>query len=141
MDLADRPEFMLDLIERFTQIHEGILQQYEELGVFDFNPDSLHETAILTNDLPKNDYIKGESLKAKHVWGRGAAQIFGSVSKTMHDKFEIEFQKRTIGKCGLVYYGCCEPLDTKIDIVEKIPNLRKISITPWADIKNAVFIT
>ena len=33
--------------------------------------------------------------------------------------------------------GCCEPLDRKIDILEKIPNLRKISITPWADVDNA----
>ena len=36
-----------------------------------------------------------------------------------------------------MYYGCCEPLDRKIDIVRKLPNLRKISITPWADVKRA----
>ena len=33
--------------------------------------------------------------------------------------------------------GCCEPLDRKMDIVEKIPNLRKVSITPWADVNVA----
>lgn len=55
----------------------------------------------------------------------------------MHEEFDIEYMKRTIGSCGLVYYGCCEPLDKKIDIVEKIPNLRKISITPWADVNIA----
>jgi hypothetical protein len=38
---------------------------------------------------------------------------------------------------GLNYYGCCEQLDEKIDMLEKIPNLRKISISPWADIANA----
>lgn len=41
---------------------------------------------------------------------------------------------------GLVYYGCCEPLDKKIDLIEKLPHLRKISITPWADIDNAAEI-
>lgn len=35
---------------------------------------------------------------------------------------------------GLVYYGCCEALDRKIDILRQIPHLRKISIFPWADI-------
>ena len=33
--------------------------------------------------------------------------------------------------------GSCEPLDNKIEIVKKIPNLRKISITPWANINRA----
>ena len=37
----------------------------------------------------------------------------------------------------MVYYGCCEPLDNKIDILRKMKNLRKISITPWADINVA----
>ncbi|WP_010168672.1 hypothetical protein [Candidatus Epulonipiscium viviparus] len=94
-------------------------------------------TSPYTDDLPAKDYVPGEPLKRKDVWGRGAAQIFGSVGKDMHDEYDIEFMKRTVGKCGLVYYGCCEPLDKKVDIVEKIPNLRKISITPWADVENA----
>ena len=41
---------------------------------------------------------------------------------------------------GLVYYGCCEPLDKKIDIVEKLPHLRKIGVTPWADVDAAAEI-
>lgn len=68
------------------------------------------------------------------MWGRGAAQIFASVSKHMHKEFDIEYMKKTVGQCKLVYYGCCEPLDKKMDIVEKIPNLRKVSITPWANV-------
>ena len=62
------------------------------------------------------------------------AQILGSVSREMHEEFDINYMKELMKPFGLVYYGCCEPLDKKIDIVEKIPNLRKISITPWADI-------
>lgn len=137
MDMIDRPEFMLDLIERFTQIKEGVIDQYEKLGLLDYDPISIHHTSPYTDDLPAKDYVPGEPLKRKDVWGRGAAQIFGSVGKDMHDEYDIEFMKRTVGKCGLVYYGCCEPLDKKVDIVEKIPNLRKISITPWADVENA----
>ena len=37
----------------------------------------------------------------------------------------------------MIYYGCCEPLDKKIDILKKIKNLRKVSITPWANINLA----
>ena len=65
------------------------------------------------------------------------AQIFASVSKAMHEEFDIAYMKKVMEPFGLFNYGCCEPLDKKIDIVEQLPHLRKISITPWADIDNA----
>jgi len=45
----------------------------------------------------------------------------------------IDYAVQWYEKFGLVYYGCCEPLDGKIDIVREIPNLRKISMSPWVD--------
>ena len=132
IDLVERPEFSHALTERVTCIKESIIRQYEELGLFEDDPDTLHCTPILTNDLPKPE--EGQKMNRKNVWGRGTAQIFASVSKAMHEEFDIDYMQRTIGTCGLSYYGCCEPLDKKIDIVEKLPNLRKVSITPWADV-------
>lgn len=132
-DLADRPEFMHKIVQKLTDIKLSYLDQVEALDLFDNNPYSLHCTPIHTKDLPSKDY-DGVKLTRKDIWGRGVAQIFASVSKQMHDEFDIEYMKKTVGQCGLVYYGCCEPLDKKMDIVEKIPNLRKISITPWANV-------
>lgn len=137
IDLIERPEFMHQVTERLTQIKLSEMAQYEALGLLDEDPQSLHCTPILTKDLPQKESAYQEKRTRKDVWGRGTAQIFASVSKEMHEEFDIEYMKETIGQCGLVYYGCCEPLDKKIDIVEKIPNLRKISITPWADVEVA----
>ncbi len=137
IDLVDRPEFSHRLVDRLTEIKEGVFRQYEELGLYDDAPHSLHCTPILTQSLPSRDLKPGENLTRKDIWGRGTAQIFASVGKDTHEEYDIEYMKRTIGQCGLSYYGCCEPLDKKIDIVEKLPNLRKISITPWADVNIA----
>lgn len=133
MDLADRPEFMHQIVSRLTDIWISMLEQYESLDLFDSIPFSLHCTPIHTSDLPGKSF-DGIKLTRRNIWGRGAAQIFASVSKAMHEEFDIEYMIKTIGQCGLSYYGCCEPLDKKIDIVEKIPNLRKISVTPWANV-------
>ena len=62
------------------------------------------------------------------------AQIFASVSKDMHEEFDINYMKKLMEPFGATYYGCCEPLDKKMDIVEKLPHLGKVSITPWADV-------
>lgn len=139
MDLIERPEFSHQLVAKLTEIKVAELAQYEELGLFESDPFSLHCTPILTSDLPGKDF-DGVNMTRKDIWGRGTAQIFASVSKAMHEEFDIEYMKQTIGQCGLVYYGCCEPLDKKIDIVEKIPNLRKIGVTPWADVDLATQI-
>ncbi len=133
VDLADRPEFMHQIISRLTEIKLSEMDQYEVLDLFDNNSFDLHCTPIHTSALPGEGF-DGLKHTRRNIWGRGAAQIFASVSKPMHDEFDIAYMIKVIGQCGLAYYGCCEPLDKKIDIVEKIPNLRKISITPWANV-------
>ncbi len=148
MDLIDRPEHSHKIMRKLTDVYVSRLEQYEALNLFESQPYLLHCTPILTDDLrhsPFNDSTSISSnndrpLTRKDVWGRGAAQILASVSKDMRDEFDITYMQETIGQCGLAYYGCCEPLDTMIDIVEKLPNLRKISITPWADVNNAAEI-
>jgi len=135
-DFIDRPEFMHKLIGRFTDVFLDKVRQYNELGLFDGDQYQLHGTAAQTNDLPHN-YNHATS---KDMWGRGLAQIFASFSPDMHDEFDIQYMIKAMEPFGLCYYGCCEPLDKKIHILKKIPNLRKISITPWADINNAAEI-
>jgi hypothetical protein len=51
----------------------------------------------------------------------------------MHKEFELAYAHDWYARFGLVYYGCCEPLHKKIDIIREIPNLRKISMSPWVD--------
>ena len=132
VDLIDEPEHSHNIVSKIFACEESRLQQMEDLDLFELNQYSLHCTAALCSDLAK-DYDGGKVLR-KHIWGRGMAQIFASVSKDMHEEFDIDYMKKLLGKFGLSYYGCCEPLDTKMDIVEKIPNLRKVSITPWANV-------
>ncbi len=136
IDLVDRPEFMHKIVKKLAEISLSKLEQYEAQGLLDAFPTSLHCTPAVTSDLPGKDF-NGEKVTRRNIWGRGHAQIFGHVSREMHDEFDISYMIQVLGQCGLVYYGCCEPLDKKIGIVEKIPNLRKISITPWADVNVA----
>ena len=32
-----------------------------------------------------------------------------------------------------MYYGCCEPVHTRIHILERLPHLARVSVSPWAD--------
>jgi len=136
LDLALRPDFMHRTAQRFLEIGAAIFRQYEDLQVLDTRPVLLHCTPACTRELPAADFAG--RVRQKDVWGRCAAQIFGAVSPAMHDEFDLAYNQKLFGGCGLLYYGCCEPMDGKIDILrQRFPNLRKISITPWADPERA----
>lgn len=132
MDLAMRPEFMHETVRRFAEITEAIFRQHVELDLLEPRPLLVHCTPALSRELPAAGYAG--RARPKDVWGRCAAQIFGSVSPDMHDEFDLAYNEKLFGECGHVYYGCCEPMDRKIDLLRRrFRNLRKISITPWAD--------
>ena len=132
LDLAMRPEFMHKIATKFMEIAKATVDQYLALGLLETNPVLLHCTPACTDELPAADF--SGTVRLKDVWGRCAAQIFAAVSPEMHDEFDLVYNQKLFGNCGLLYYGCCEPMDSKIDILcNRFPNLRKISITPWAN--------
>lgn len=132
IDLIDRPEHTHSIVSKIYECETARLKQMEDLDLLELEPYSLHCTASLCSDLSKS-YDGGKVMRS-HIWGRGMAQIFSSVSPEMHEEFDINYMAKFMEAFGLNYYGCCEPLDTKMHIVEKLPNLRKVSITPWANV-------
>jgi len=130
--LYDEPEFMHAFLRKYTDIHLALLDVYERENLIEPYQPVIHCTPGLTDELPGD--IPGGRVTRKNIWGRGTAQIFASVSPAMHDEFDIQYEREYFAGFGLVYYGCCEPLHDKMDIVKKLPNLRKISVTPWADV-------
>jgi hypothetical protein len=87
--------------------------------------------------LPQPDYDPAH-VRAKDLWGSGAAQIFSDVSPRMHWEFSLQYELRWMSRFGLTYYGCCDPLHRKMGILEKVPNLRKVSMSPWVNLDEAV---
>ena len=67
------------------------------------------------------------------MWMFGLAQMFSTVSPDMFREFEVDYASRICERFGLVYYGCCDPLDDRMTEVRQIPNVRKVSMSPWAN--------
>ncbi|MGL4736663.1 MAG: hypothetical protein ACRCW2_04320 [Cellulosilyticaceae bacterium] len=136
LDMMDRPEFIHAIMEKLTQIELDILTQYEQLGLLDPQSPTVHCSGTFTTEMTRHAQ-QDVPATAKDCWAYGMGQIFSSCSPAMHDEFEIAYAKRYYERCGLVYYGCCEPLHQKIDIIRKLPHVRKISMSPWADVEVA----
>ena len=55
----------------------------------------------------------------------------------MHDEFDIQYSIPLASRCAYTYYSCCEPLHDRIDKLKQYPNLRKVGVSPWADIEKS----
>ena len=136
LDMIDRPSFMHQIIGRLTDAHLSMLDQLEAKGLLGSGQDTIHCTGAFTDELPAPG-SDPRSSRAKDLWTAGMAQIFATVSPAMHKEFEIDYAAQWYGRFGLGYYGCCEPLDDKVDIIRGLPNVRKISMSPWVDVEKA----
>ena len=129
--LIDRPEYIHEMVRRVVAHYLSLLDQMEELGLLCGDEPLIHCTGAFTDELPGKDG-DGSRVLCRDVWMFGLAQMFATVSPEMFDEFEIQPNLPIFERFGLVYYGCCDPLDGKMKQVKKIPHLRKVSVSPWA---------
>jgi hypothetical protein len=140
VDLVLRPQMVHDIMARLVEAYLSRLDQYIELNVLSLNNDN-HRVGSggygYSDELPAMDR-DGPFIRPIDLWGNAAAQIFSEVSPEMHAEFAVQYEIRWMKRFGLNYYGCCEPLHDRLDILKDVSNLRKISVSPWADLDKAV---
>jgi len=129
--LMDRPEFMHRLLKQMQTGYLSMLDQLEEQGVLCGPQEIIHCTGGYTDELPGPDYDPGKP-RTRNIWMFGLAQMLGMVSPDMYREFEIDYTLPLCERFGMVYYGCCDPLDDRIAEVRMLPHVRKISMSPWA---------
>jgi hypothetical protein len=130
--LADKPELMHALVGRMTDGYMSMIDQLETGGHLCGPQSLIHCTGAWTDELPAAGYDP-DKPRCKDLWGMGLAQMFSTVSPKMFKEFEVDYVSRTLGRFGLVYYGCCDPLDRKMAEVRMIPKVRKVSMSAWVD--------
>ena len=133
LDLIERPDFIHKIMARVTDAMLSQLDQLEEQGLLSHSQGTIHCSGAYTDELPAPGFDPGRP-RPVDLWTCGMAQIFSTVSPAMHQAFELDYAVKWYSRFGLVYYGCCEPLDQKIDIIRKVPRVRKISMSPWVDV-------
>lgn len=140
-------QFMFDLYDAPGFIHElmGFLQAemikqieyYERENLFCLNNGPEDGTGC--GGMAANDELPAEGfdplrvrMKDMFVWGESQESV--GIGAEQFDEFVLSYQLPILKRFGLAAYGCCEPLDNKVDLlIEKIPKLRWVAVPPWAD--------
>jgi hypothetical protein len=134
IEIIDRPEFVHACMKRLADATIAGIEQANELKIHNNISNICHCSYTYTDELLP-DCGKGKGPISKNSWACGQAQLFTSVSPKVTEEFELPYITRMAEYFGMIYYGCCDRLDDRLDIVKKIPNLKKLSCSPWSDRK------
>ena len=133
--MYDKPEWLHKLL---AHLRDGIGKTHAEAEASGhWTSASGHNQAMCySHDIPCPNHEK--TMPMNQIWGYFAAQEFEPVSPEMHKEFLLDYQMPLMEKFGLIAYGCCEDLTNKITMLRSIPNLRRIAVSPFADVKKCV---
>ena len=139
LDMHERPEWLHHLMGIIAEGYTRGINYLEEGNHLTLNngPHYVDSGGVAyTTELPSPQY-DGEHVRLPDLWGFGLAQEMAWVGPDQHEEFVLDYQLPLLKRCGLTSYGCCEPFTHKFDMVKKIPNLRRVSVSPWCDIEVA----
>jgi len=140
MDMIDQPDLVHAAVERMVDAWMIELDQFDSMNLLSIDANNTRIGSGgygYSSDLPGKDFDP-DHVHPHNMWGCSNAQIFAEVSPDFHWEFAVEHDLRWLERFGLNYYGCCEQLHHKIDVIRRIPNLRKISCSPRCEAVPAV---
>ena len=76
---------------------------------------------------------KQGQIKTTDLWGFMDSQETVGISPEMFHEFIFPCYYKIASLFGRLNYGCCEPVHPFWDDIKTLPNLKKVSISPWCD--------
>ncbi len=134
MDMYDNPDGVHKMMKFLSDGTLHKLDFLEKNGLLSLNTEGTYVGSGgfgWTKELPQPDF--DGKVRTMDMWGFTDSQETVGVSTEMFAEFIFPYQKPIQERFGLNCYGCCEPIDPRWEVVKKVPRLRRVSVSPWAD--------
>ncbi|MHB9132673.1 MAG: hypothetical protein ACYDBB_16510 [Armatimonadota bacterium] len=140
VDMYEEPEFLTDLVRFMVDSRDAQITYMEDQNYLTHSNNRWHYVGSggmgYTDELPQQDADPAH-IRLRDSWGFLEAQELVNVSPDMCWEFFLQHHLRMTERFGLMCYGCCEPVHDRLEYIKRIPNLRRISISPWCNAASA----
>ena len=129
--IYDYPDLFLEMMDRIADSYIAYFRYLEGEGLLRQNHgfEWLAQGSLCFWD----EEEKAGPVKTKDLWGFLDSQETVGMSPDMFREFIFPSYKKIAEHFGRLSYGCCEPVHTIWKDIKTLPNLRKVSISPWCD--------
>jgi len=134
VDFLDEPEWVHRMYEFLCQGTLDKLDFLEEKGALFQNTTNKYVGSCgfgNTSQIPTK--APGERILTSDMWGFCESQETVSMNPDMYGEFILPYHKKIMERFALNCYGCCEPFDPLWKYIKQLPNLRRVSVSPWSD--------
>lgn len=129
--IYDYPELFLQMMDRIADAYIDFFRHLEGAGVLRQNHgfEWLGQGTLCFWEEEEKD----GPVKTTDLWGFLDSQETVGMSPEMFHEFIFPSYKKIAEHFGRLSYGCCEPVHTIWEDIKTLPNLKKVSISPWCD--------
>lgn len=134
--MYDQPEALHQLMAFLRDDHFALIDWMEREGLLTLNNENDYigsGSRGYTYQLPQKDGKQDSKVLSTDTWALLESQETVGVGPDMYEQFIFPYENALAEKFGGIYYGCCEPLHGRWNIVKNMVNLKRISISPWCD--------
>ena len=86
-----------------------------------------------THRLPQADWTPGQPVRTRDMWTLLESQETVGVGPDLYAEFIFPYENSIAERFGSVYYGCCEPVHTRWEVLKHMAHLQRVSVSPWCD--------
>ena len=131
--MVDEEDRFHAMMRRLTDDYVKFYRMLESKGLLRSHAGMQHlgqGSYCFTNELKEGI----EPAKLSDLWLFMDSQETAGISPEMYEELIFPYYKEMMSHFGLVSYGCCEASHPIWDnCLSKVPNMRKVSISPWCD--------
>jgi hypothetical protein len=134
--MYDNPAGLHRLMSFLRDDHLAFTQWLEREGLYSLNNanDYIGSGSMgYSRDLPHPDSVPGAPVRRKDLWCLSESQETVGVGPDLFEEFIFPYQLSLTEQFGKCYYGCCEPVNNRWHVLKRMPNLARVSVSPWAN--------
>lgn len=134
--MYDEPEPLHQLMAFLRDEHLGLAQWMEREGLLTLNNASDYTgsgSRGYTRRLPQPDWQPGQPVRTRDQWVLLESQETVGVGPDLYEEFVFPYENAIAEQFGSVYYGCCEPVHTRWQVLKHLAHLKRVSVSPWCD--------
>jgi hypothetical protein len=134
--MYDEPEPLHQLMAYLRDDHLALVTWMEREGLLCLNNENDYNgsgSRGYTRRLPLADWQPGQPVRTRDLWTLIESQETVGVGPDLYAEFIFPYENAIAERFGSVYYGCCEPVNNRWDVLKEMANLKRVSVSPWCD--------